>query len=452
MKQNRILILDDDRIVCKSLKLLFSKTGYEVEAIYNPLNIIDFIKSFSPDLLLLDMNFTVTTTGNQGIKVLKDVRAHFSELPVILITGWGTLELAVRGMRLGGSDFITKPWNNEYILKSVETILSIQHLKNKEKETSNALDAIIGESQEVINIKKIITQVAATDATVLITGESGTGKELVAEALHDQSLRSEEPFVKVNLGGIPDALFESELFGHKKGAFTGALNDREGRFQKANNGTIFLDEIGDLKHPSQVKLLRVLQEGTFEPLGSSTAVKTNVRVISATHRNLREKINTGTFREDLFYRINLLQIKLPSLKDRRSDIPLLIRSFMSQLQDNNQEKDKFIKDSTLEWLSNQTYSGNIRQLKNIIERTWLLSTKPELVINDFKPHFESNMGKEKYMPKVDSMTLDEMEKSMIVRAIAFHNGNISQAAKGLGITRSSLYRRLEKHGISPEIS
>jgi len=364
------------------------------------------------------------------------------------------MELAITGMKAGARDFITKPWENKNILSSVSTILD---LEEQEAPTTNpqqtpALEAIIGDSDAINRIKAMIKQVAPTDATVLITGESGTGKELVAEAIHDGSKRSDAAFVKVNLGGISTSLFESELFGHKKGSFTGAITDREGRFKIADQGTIFLDEIGDLEAASQVKLLRVLQEKTFEPLGSSKPVKVDVRLVSATHKSLEELIAKGSFREDLYYRINLLHIHLPPLHQRSEDIPLLVNHFIGMLNIAYGEKELFLEDEALDWLSMQQYPGNIRQLKNIIERAWLLEQSNSLSIKSFKPHLtglaKSSSGSG--FPSVGAMTLDEMEKAMIKKAMNFHNGNISQVARSLGITRSALYRRLEKHGISTD--
>ncbi|MBX2845582.1 MAG: sigma-54 dependent transcriptional regulator [Saprospiraceae bacterium] len=445
----KILLIDDDRTVCQSLKLLLGKAGYEVHCIFNPLNALETVAAFGPDLVLLDMNFTVDTSGKQGLEMLQKLMGRFPKLPVILITGWGTMELAITGMKAGARDFIAKPWDNDNILSSVKTILQLETTEVAPTSKTPALDAIIGNSDEIQRIKAMIAQVGPTDATVLITGESGTGKELVAEAIHDCSQRNEENFVKVNLGGISSTLFESELFGHKKGAFTGAFSDREGRFQLANRGTIFLDEIGDLEMPSQVKLLRVLQEKTFESLGSSKAQKVNVRVISATHKPLEENVAQGSFREDLFYRINLINIHLPPLHQRPSDIPLLVKHFMDLLQESYGQKDIFIGKEAMDWLSKQHYPGNIRQLKNVVERAWLLEQSKELTIKSFQPHLagpstRSTSG----IPKVGAMTLEEMEKAMITKAMNFHNGNISQVARSLGITRSALYRRLEKFGMS----
>lgn len=447
----KILIIDDDRTVCQSLKLLFGKAGFEVQTIYNPLNVLEFVESFRPDIVLLDLNFSVDTSGMEGLTILESIRHRDPDLPVILITAWGTMELAIAGMKLGAVDFITKPWDNQQLKASVRTQLDLKIRMKEEISDASALDAIIGQSHSINEVKTMILQVGSTDATVLITGESGTGKELVAEAIHDNSHRKEKPFVKVNLGGIPDELFESELFGHVKGAFTGAVSDRKGRFQNADGGTIFLDEVGEMSSRAQVKLLRVLQEKSFEVLGDSKTIRTDVRVISATHRDLESMVAESRFREDLFYRINLLHIHLPALVERKEDIPLLARFFIDRLNAGNEVKHTEVSPPALEWLSKQSFPGNIRQLRNIIERTWLLSGKRILEKSDFSPHFLDQGRKgHRILPQVGSMTLEEMEVAMIRRAMNFYDGNISQIAHSLGITRSALYRRLSKYNINSE--
>ncbi len=448
--QMRILIIDDDPTVCASLKLLLSRKGYEVFSINHPSIALSTIEEKQPELILLDMNFTIDTSGKQGMKLLKLIRDQHSEISVILMTGWATVQIAVEGMKLGAKDFIAKPWENKDLITSIQSIEKLHHAKENTltSEINSTQQAIIGESQEIKEILSMIDKVASTNASVLITGESGTGKELVAEAIHQGSLRHNQPFVKVNLGGIPTELFESEMFGHKKGAFTGAETDREGRFAKANTGTIFLDEIGELNLSCQVKLLRVLQEKTYEMLGSSQVMKTDVRAISATNKNLGQLAVNGNFREDLYYRINLLHIHLPPLGERRSDIPLLVKSFLSKISNLYQSDRPFLDDETMNWLSNQEYKGNIRQLKNIIERTFLLNlNKKTLDKKDFFPAFENTqIG----IGQGSSLNLEAMEIKTINKALAKHDHSISASAKALGITRSSLYRRIEKYGIKHE--
>lgn len=448
----KILIIDDDRTVCSSLKLLLSRNGFEVNSINGPQVAVETIEEFLPDLILLDMNFTIDTSGKQGIRLLEMIRSQYPSISVILMTGWATVQLAVRGMKLGAKDFIAKPWDNKDLLTSISNIKKLHHSKDiaKPSNVSNPQknSVIIGESPIMLDILNMVEKVATTEASVLITGESGTGKELIAEAIHENSNRKVENFVKVNLGGIPSNLFESEMFGHIKGAFTGAYTDREGRFSKANNGTIFLDEIGELAVDCQVKLLRVLQEKTYEQLGSNNVKRTNVRVISATNRNLLNDVEMGHFREDLYYRINLINIHLPSLSQRKDDINLLINHFIKNISQLYNADMPYIDSDTFHWLSMQEYKGNIRQLKNIVERTFLLNLrKKDLTRKDFMPAF--NITKP-ISGDTSALNLQKMEIEMIKTALSKYNHSISDSAKALGITRSSLYRRLEKYGIDYE--
>src|SRR5687768_9498094 len=333
-----ILIIDDDIAVRTSLMLLLQNEGYEVMSAEEPIQAITLIKEKTPQLIILDLNFSIDTSGKEGMHLLQAIKKLNDKIPVILITGWGTIELAVQGMKLGANDFLSKPWSNDHLLQSIKTILDLKE-KKREKHTRKELDSlyhfrhIIGEDEKMIDILETIGRVASTDASILIMGESGTGKELIAEAIHQNSSRANKPFVKVNLGGISTSLFESEMFGHVRGAFTDARTDRVGRFEMANKGTIFLDEIGDLDAGSQVKLLRVLQDRTYEILGSSRTKTTDVRVICATNKVLGEMVALGTFREDLLYRINLITIQLPSLRERPKDIPLLVNSFIRNLRE-----------------------------------------------------------------------------------------------------------------------
>lgn len=448
----KVLIIDDDRTVCSSLELLLTRNKYSVDKIHQPQLAMDTIQHFDPELIILDMNFSIDTSGKQGMRLLKMIREAHPQISIILMTGWATVQLAVEGMKLGARDFIAKPWDNKSLLSSINNIIQLHHTGTKLERTNTKNDStIIGESDEIINVLNLVEKVGKTEASVLITGESGTGKELIAEVIHNVSNRHNDPFVKVNLGGIPNALFESELFGHKKGAFTGAHTDRDGRFLKAEGGTIFLDEIGELSLESQVKMLRVLQEKTYEILGSSNTIRTDVRLVSATNRNLVDMVNNGQFREDLFYRINLLHIHLPPLRERRADISLLINYFINNLVNLYNTDHPYIDENTMTWLSMQDYKGNIRQLKNIVERTFLLNLgKKDLKRKDFEQGFgfESSLNN-----NTVSLNLQQMEINLIKKALAKHNYSISSASKALGITRSSLYRRLEKYQIphEPEI-
>ena len=447
-----ILIIDDDSAVRSSLSFMLKRAGYEVKTAPGPREAMDIVRAEAPALILMDMNFTLSTTGEEGLTLLKQVKVFRSDVPVILMTAWGSIQLAVQGMQAGVFDFITKPWNNAALLQRIETALELTAApKEVPEEQTTALNRshIIGKSKGLMEVLNTVARIARTNASVLITGESGTGKELIAEAIHINSQRVKQPFVKVNLGGISQSLFESEMFGHKKGAFTDASADRIGRFEMANKGNIFLDEIGDLDPSCQVKLLRVLQDQTFEVLGDSRPRKVDVRVVSATNADLRKMVSERTFREDLFYRINLITVKLPSLRERREDIPLLARHFADrQAEVNGLPRTDFSADA-LNFLSRLPYPGNIRELKNLVERTILVSGKPVLDATDFDAQYlrHDEPAKAAEGTSFAGMTLDEIERQTILQALEQHKGNLSQVAVSLGISRAALYRRLEKYNI-----
>ena len=447
-----ILIIDDDSAVRSSLSFMLKRAGYEVKTAPGPREAMDIVRAEAPALILMDMNFTLSTTGEEGLTLLKQVKVFRPDVPVILMTAWGSIQLAVQGMQAGAFDFITKPWNNAALLQRIETALELTVApKEVPEEQTTALNRshIIGKSKGLMDVLNTVARIARTNASVLITGESGTGKELIAEAIHINSQRVKQPFVKVNLGGISQSLFESEMFGHKKGAFTDASADRIGRFEMANKGTIFLDEIGDLDPSCQVKLLRVLQDQTFEVLGDSRSRKVDVRVVSATNADLRKMVSERTFREDLFYRINLITVKLPSLRERREDIPLLARHFADrQAEVNGLPRTDFSADA-LNFLSRLPYPGNIRELKNLVERTILVSGKPVLDATDFDAQYlrHDEPAKAAEGTSFAGMTLDEIERQTILQALEQHKGNLSQVAVSLGISRAALYRRLEKYNI-----
>lgn len=448
-----ILIIDDDSAVRSSLSFMLKRAGYEAQTVPGPREAMDVVRAEAPALILMDMNFTLSTTGEEGLTLLKQVKIFRPDVPVILMTAWGSIQLAVQGMQAGAFDFITKPWNNAALLQRIETALELTAVpKDALEEQSETLNRshIIGKSQGLMEVLNTVARIARTNASVLITGESGTGKELIAEAIHINSQRVKQPFVKVNLGGISQSLFESEMFGHKKGAFTDATTDRVGRFELANKGTIFLDEIGDLDPSCQVKLLRVLQDQTFEVLGDSRPRKTDIRVVSATNADLRKMVSERTFREDLFYRINLITVKLPSLRERREDIPLLARHFADrQAELNGLPRTEFSADA-LNFLSRLPYPGNIRELKNLVERTILVSGKPTLDASDFDAQYlrPNEPVKASDASSLAGMTLDEIERQTILQALDRHKGNLSQVAMTLGISRAALYRRLEKFNIT----
>lgn len=451
-----ILIVDDDASVRSSLTFLLKRAGFETEAVSGPEEALRVVRATAPQLIMMDMNFTLTTTGEEGILLLKQVKIFQPDVPVILMTAWGSISLAVQGMQAGAFDFITKPWNNLMLLKSIRTALELSEQKKMEKVPLNRLEAdrkyhfdkIIGQSTSLMEVLDTISRIAPTNASVLITGESGTGKELIAEAIHANSPRMKEPFVKVNLGGLSQSLFESEMFGHKKGAFTDAYMDRTGRFEMANKGTIFLDEIGDLELSCQVKLLRVLQDQTFEALGDSHPRKVDIRVVSATNCDLQKMVVSRTFCEDLFYRVNLITVHLPALRERRDDIPLLARYFADKQSEINRLPNVQFTTDAMSFLQQLPYPGNIRELKNLVERTMLVSGKSLLDVSDFEGQWQYPLnGNTSASVSLKGLTLDELEKRTILQALETHAGNLSHVATALGISRAALYRRLEKYGI-----
>lgn len=444
-----ILIVDDDKSIRLSLGVLLRRAGHEVTAIETPEEALSVVRSVHLRLIIMDMNFSRATTGEEGLELLQKCKIFQPDTPVILITAWGSIPLAVAGMQAGAFDFITKPWNNQLLLQRVETALSLSREKAEEQVSATKFDrsGIIGKSPAITGVLETVERVAPTNAPVLILGENGTGKELIAHAIHANSPRAKGPFVMVNLGGISQSLFESEMFGHTKGAFTGAVSARKGRFELADTGTIFLDEIGDLDPASQVKMLRVLQQHTFEPLGDSHPRKVDIRVVCATNANLPAMVADRTFREDLYYRINLITLKLPPLRERREDIPLLVTHFAHMNAEATGIEVPEITSDAMTWLSRQPYPGNIRELKNLVERTMIVTGGNRLDADDFKA---SSMTDElpATAPDLSGATLDDIERSAITGALEKFSGNLSKAAEALGITRQSLYRRLEKFGIS----
>ncbi|MGI4873643.1 MAG: sigma-54-dependent transcriptional regulator [Janthinobacterium lividum] len=448
-----LLIVDDDLAVRTSLRLLLKQAGYEAAAVPGPAEALAAMREAAPQLVLLDMNFSATTSGADGLALLRELKALAPQVPVVLLTGWGSIALAVAGMKAGAAEFVTKPWQNEALLQTITTALALQAPPEPVLPGRRALDKqfnlgnIVGEDARLLAVLRQVGQVAATDASVLIEGESGTGKELIAEALHQNSRRRGQPFVKVNLGGISSSLFESELFGHRRGAFTDARADRVGRFELANGGTIFLDEIGELELASQVKLLRVLQDRTYEVLGDSKPRRLDIRVVAATNRNLAEMVAQGRFREDLFYRLNLITLHLPALRERATDIPLLARHFVAQLQATYQRPALRLGPAALQWLQAQPLPGNIRELKNMVERAALVSSHDELTLNDFQPGQPASPLAVSALPTPGSMTLEALEEQMIRQSVAHYQGNLSQVARALGLSRGALYRRLDKFGI-----
>jgi two-component system NtrC family response regulator len=451
-RMQRILIVDDDSAVQVSLQLLLKQAGYQARCCDDPQQAMLMLASGQFDLVLQDMNFSLQTTGQEGLALLAEIRQHYPGLPVLLMTAWGSIALAVKGMQLGAANFFTKPWDNAQLAELVRSTLGLAQASNEASLSRQSLDSqfdfghIVGEHPKLLRVLATIGQVAATRAPVLILGESGCGKELVADAIHRNSPRAAQTAIKINMGAITSTLFESEMFGHVKGAFTDARSDRKGHIASAYGSTLFLDEIGELQRPDQVKLLRVLQDQQYQPVGASRAEQADVRVVSATNRELAELVASGEFREDLFYRLNLITIRLPPLRERRSDIPLLVRHILAEVAASYGLREPAVTPAAMDWLSAQPWPGNIRQLKQTLERTMLLVPRPSLDKADFigaSEHAECDSQR----LGVDGMTLDQVERQMIAKALEQHQGNISRVAKVLGVSRTALYRRLERHGL-----
>jgi DNA-binding NtrC family response regulator len=453
-----ILIIDDDTMVASSLELLLKRSGYRASSVHRPQEALPAIADKRPSLVLLDMNFTIDTSGKDGMGLLKQIMRKYPNLPVIQMTGWATVQLAVEGMKAGAKDFIAKPWDNRELLNAVGIQIDkfpaghdflgagagAGSVDEEASESTTPFSVIVGDSESLTKVLDQAKRVAGTQASVLITGESGTGKELVAEAIHLSSKRAAKPFVAVNLGGVPPSLFESELFGHKAGAFTDAKADRKGWFEMAEGGTLFLDEIGDLSPTAQVKLLRVLQERQYVRLGDNKVRKTDVRILSATSRDLQSMVTAGTFREDLLYRINLIHLVLPPLRERPSDIVPLAEHFLEGAKNRYDRPQLTFGRPAAAWLRKQPFPGNIRQLQNLVERTTILAPASVIQVEDMNR--EQNTLTDKAFSS-SGMTLEEMEIKMIKTALGRNAGEIAATARELGLTRAALYRRLEKFRI-----
>lgn len=456
----RVLVVDDDAAVRSSLGLLLKQAGYRVTTATDTATALAQLQAQPPDCVIQDMNFGRHTDGADGFELLAALRERQPDLPVILITAWATVSMAVKGMRAGAADFITKPWSHEQVRQSVATALGLRawrgaavgrHVPDRATlDRTGSFPGVVGNHPSLLELLDIVARTAHTDAGVLITGESGTGKEVIAEAIWQNSTRRQAPLVKVNLGGLSGPLFDSEMFGHVRGAFTDARSNREGRFERAQGGTIFLDEVGDLDPACQVKLLRVLQDQSYRPVGASRSEQADVRVVSATNRELAELVAAGEFREDLFYRLKLITVRLPPLRERRSDIALIATRLIADLSSEYGFGEVAITSSAREWLTAQSWPGNIRQLKQVLERTLLLVGKPVLDLGDFlsAAHGESDTSKPGL--GVDGLTLEQIERHMIQKLLELHKRNISRVARALGLSRASLYRRLEKFGLASD--
>jgi DNA-binding NtrC family response regulator len=453
----RILIVDDDRDVLLAAKLFLKQHIEIIHTEEKPENIPNLLNNESYDLILLDMNFAPdATSGKEGFYWLNKILELDPSAVVILITGYGDIELAVQGIKEGATNFLLKPWENKKLLATIKTSLQLrqskmelQDLRTKQKvlmaDQNQAFGTIIGSSPAMQKLLGTVGKVAVTEANILILGENGTGKELIARAIHRDSKRKDEVFISVDLGAITETLFESELFGFKKGAFTDAKEDRAGRFEAANKGTIFLDEIGNLSLSLQSKLLSVLQNRTVVRLGTNKDIPIDIRLICATNMPLYQMVKEGKFRQDLLYRINTVEVHVPSLRERTEDIPLLIDHFLDVYCKKYKLPVKRVNEETLSRLKKHTWPGNIRELQHAVERAVIMSESHILQPHDF---FLSSMEDDHAGNiNVGNMNLEETEKILIRKVIDKHGGNISKAAKELGLTRASLYRRIEKHGL-----
>ena len=444
-----LLIADDDEDIRLALELLLTSENYQIIEAANAKDVIIKVSRHQPDLILLDMNFSRdTTSGQEGLDILSQLKSH--NIPVILMTAWGSIELAVKGLKQGASDFIEKPWNKIKLLNSIEQQLSFSRIKEEHQGYRQLLaeaesKAWICHSNSMLAIEQLVKQIAPTDANVLILGENGTGKSLLAERIHQLSSRQSSPFISLNMAAIPETLFESELFGHQKGAFTDAKQNRVGRFQLADRGSLFFDEIGSLPLSLQPKLLRVLETGQYEILGSSHTQKTDVRLISATNADLSQLVAEKAFRQDLLYRLNTLVITIPPLRERIEDIAPLAINFIQQFSTKYHKSTLTLSQDAIEKLKQHSWPGNIRELSHTIERAVLLAMNNEITTAQLLLDSADVSS-----TTIALQPLEQAEKQLIEKAMAVTSGQVLEAAKLLDISRNALYRRLEKFGIKHE--
>jgi two-component system response regulator HydG len=450
----KILMVDDDEDVLLAAKMLLKKYGYHVIIEKNPNKIPFLLNNDSYDVILLDMNFSKdTTSGKEGFEWLGIIKEKDPSAVVIMITAFGDVEMAVRALKDGATDFILKPWQNEKLIATISTAIKLKKSYNEvdklkkakqmlEEQISQPFKDIIGQSQPIKDVFNLIDKVAKTDANILILGENGTGKELVARAIHQKSLRKDNSFVSVDMGAITETLFESELFGHKKGAFTDAREDRPGRFELANGGTLFLDEIGNLSMSLQSKLLTALQSRQVTRVGSNTAMEVDIRLICATNMPLLQMVKEGRFRQDLLYRINTVEMQIPALYERVEDIPMLAIHFLNYYSKKYRKEILSMTPEAITKLKKYPWPGNVRELQHALERAVIMADSNVLQESDFLFSRKGNDAAE-----ADTLKLNEVERAAVVKAIQLHNGNISKAAEELGLTRASLYRRMEKYGV-----
>jgi DNA-binding NtrC family response regulator len=451
MKEGTLLIADDNRGLLNALQLLLQPHFEEIITITEPGALRNILRATDVDVVLLDMNFKAgINSGNEGIFWLREIRKNYPLIEIVLITAYGDVELAVRALKEGASDFVLKPWDNQKLIATLKTALrlrnsnkEINQLKSRESllkhESNRTASVITGESQAMKSVMQVVQKIAATDANVLITGENGTGKEIIAREIHRLSLRNKELFVAVDLSSLTETLFESELFGHKKGSFTNAYEDKTGRFVLADKGSLFLDEIGNIPLNLQSKLLSVLQTRTVLPVGSNKEIPMDIRLISATNKDLNRLISENQFRQDLLYRMNTIQIHLPSLRDRTEDIESLVNHFAAFYGKKYGKEGLKVTDDALKKLKKYQWPGNIRELQHAIEKAIILSEQNKLIARDF--FFGADVSNMDHQPE----TLEEMEKKMIIQALMKNDQNQSATAQQLGITRQTLYNKIKKY-------
>ncbi len=452
----KILIIDDNEDILTAAKLLLKQAPYEVHTEKSPEIIPSILKNESYDVILLDMNFTQdVTSGMEGLHWLKKILKIDPSSVVLMMTAFGDVEIAVKTIKNGATDFIIKPWQNEKLLATVasaiklsQSQIKVKQLEERQEQLIRAMDhpfhEMIGQSNTMREIFTVIEKVSKTDASVLILGENGTGKELVARAIHRNSNRADNVFISVDMGAIPESLFESELFGHTKGAFTDAKNDRAGKFESANGGTLFLDEIGNLTVPMQAKLLRVLESRHVTRIGSNKPVPFDIRLICATNRSISDAVANKQFRQDFLYRINTVEIHVPPLRERKEDIPLLAQFFTEQFAKKYNRAIPVIDGKAMDKLQAYSWPGNIRELRHTIERTMIMNESNRFQEHDFVLSATEPADEEWIL---SNYNLEDNEKLLIRKTLSKYHGNISKAAKALGLTRTSLYRRMEKHGL-----
>ncbi|MES2063895.1 MAG: sigma-54 dependent transcriptional regulator [Bacteroidota bacterium] len=451
LKKATVLIVDDDPDVLTAVKLLLKTETQEIITEKNPENLNSLLQRNQVDLVLLDMNFnSAINTGNEGIYWLRKIKEWKPNICVIMITAYGDIDLAVRSLKEGANDFVVKPWHNEKLIDTIKDLLDKKEdgggksAKSSAKGTAGQT-SILGDSDVMEDIFHKVNKIAPTDANILILGENGTGKDLMAKAIHERSLRADKPFIKVDVGALTDSLFESELFGHKKGAYTDAREDRMGRFEEAEGGTLFLDEIGNISLQQQAKLLTVLQNRQVTRLGTNKAIDVNIRLICATNVPLQELANENKFRKDLIYRINTVEINMPPLRKRAEDIVVLAKHFAKMYAGKYLKPAMDFDNTALTKLRSYSYPGNVRELQYTIERAVIMADDPLLKADDLIFSILESPGEN--IIDEDNIQLSTLEKNAILRVIDKHNGNITRAAKELGLTRTALYRRLSKYDI-----